>query len=529
MKPVPTADQTATSQQETIAFLMASESHGAQRGPVELHETHGALIFLVGDVTYKIKKAVKFPYMDFSTLEKRRDICRHEYAINQPQAPEIYLEVVAVTQEEDGTLAFNGNGIAVEWAIKMKRFDQDRILENLPLCHLSETGLIRNLARTISDFHRTARKITTSDGVKRVALLIDELMESFDRSQTVLGKEEVSKFSSLARHQLKLASAILTSRGEEGFVRRCHGDLHLGNIVLLEDKPVLFDALEFDEELAITDTLYDLAFLMMDLDQKGLPDVANTVLNRYLFQTGAVEDLEGLRAMPLFLAIRAGVRAMVSLDRAGQTSGALAQQEIQMARRYFSSALSYLIPPKPVLIAVGGFSGTGKTTLAERLAGTCFPHAPGLVHLRSDLERKRLFNRAETERLDQAGYTADANKQVYDRLISKARICLESWQSVIIDAVFSKQWERQLAEDLAGDLDVPFQGLWLTAEESKMTSRVTMRKGDASDATAAIVLQQLKAGAGTIGWQEIDAGGSKEQTVKNTFSVLNCPGIDTNQ
>ncbi len=527
--PEPAADNDVMSQDRIIAYLKDPDSHNGTVNQVDMLETHGAMIFLAGEYAYKIKKAVKFPYMDFSTLEKRHDICHHELDINQPHAPEIYLETVPITKGEDGSLSLGGVGQPVEWALKMKRFDQDGILENLPNSRLSDRGLVRNLARTIFSFHNNAQKHVTADGAKRVSLLIDELMECFTRCSSVLGIEDVSEFEKNARYQLEISATCLIARGEAGFVRRCHGDLHLRNIVLLEGRPVLFDALEFDEELATTDILYDLAFLLMDLDQRGLPHVANKVLNRYLFHSGAIEDLHGLIAMPLFLAIRAGIRAMVSLDRAAQISGSASLRETKTAREYFSSARSYLKPQLSNLISIGGFSGTGKTTLAEQLAGALRPHAPGLVHLRSDLERKLLFNRAETDRLGQDGYTKEANRLVYEKLLAKARICLKSNQSVIIDAVFSKEWERQLFEKLASECEVPFQGLWLTAEESQMTSRVTSRKDDASDATAEIVLKQLRSGAGEVRWQEIDASGSKTQTLENALAALNCPDIDTNQ
>jgi aminoglycoside phosphotransferase family enzyme/predicted kinase len=527
--PEPAIENDVMSQERIIALLKDPNSHEGVVKHVDMLETHGAMIFLAGEFAYKIKKAVKFPYLDFSTLEKRCDICRHEFDINQPHAPHIYLAVIPITEEANGSLAINGDGQPVEWALKMKRFDQSRILENLSLKQLSDIGLARNLAHTIYNFHNTAPKYVAEDGVKRISLLIDELMERFSQSSSVLGEEAVSNFEHRARHHLEISANCLTSRGQAGFIRRCHGDLHLRNIVLLDGSPVLFDALEFDEELATTDTLYDLAFLLMDLDQRGLRNVANIVLNRYLFHSGDVKDLSGLIAMPLFLAIRAGIRSMVSLDRAGQTTGETARKECQSAQQYFTSALSYLTPQHPILICIGGFSGTGKTTLAEQLAGTLLPHAPGLVHLRSDLERKVLFNRAETDRLDQDGYTLEANKQVYEMLLTKARICLTSNQAVVIDAVFSKDWERLLFEDLATECNVPFQGLWLTAMENHMTARVTARKGDASDATTEIVHKQIQSGAGEVQWQEVDADGSKIQTLENALVALNCPDIDTNQ
>jgi len=519
----------AVSQEAIFAYLKNSASYNSTVGKVDVIETHGAVIFLAGDFTYKIKKAIKLPYLDFSTLEKRHYFCQRELEINQPHAPDIYIGVLAITLEANGTLAIGGKGEPVEWSVRMRRFEQKNVFDQLPPTKLLETPLVRKLALAIFNYHKAAESVVTEDGPQRMNTLIDELLESFHQSADILPSTEVRKFERLARNTLETASCSLQLRGKGGFIRRCHGDLHLQNIVLMEDEPVLFDALEFDEELATIDTLYDLAFLLMDLDQCDQAATANIVLNRYLFHTATPEDINGLIAMPLFLSIRAGIRAMVSLDRAAQTLDNPATQEIDQAKQYFTSALNYLKPRAPVLIAIGGFSGTGKSTLAEKLAGSLFDHAPGLLHLRSDLERKLLFNCPETERLESECYTQAVSKQVYDRLLHKARMSLTSKQAVIVDAVFSQSQEREMFEKLAQALGVPFFGLWLTADEAQIAKRVDARKGDASDATPEIVHRQVSAGAGRIGWREVDASGSKEGSLAKAIAIIKRPEHNTNR
>jgi hypothetical protein len=293
----------------------------------------------------------------------------------------------------------------------------------------------------------------------------------------------------------------------------------------MDEKPVLFDALEFDEELATIDVLYDLAFLLMDLDQRQMSPSANQLLNRYLYLSRRVEDIYGIKAMPLFLAIRAGVRAMVANDHAQQLSGEAAEEEITSARDYFFTSLQYLSPKQPALVAIGGFSGTGKTTLASLLAGT-LEHAPGFLHFRTDLERKALFNAAETERLDTSYYTQDISDQVYDRLLHKARIGLKAGQRVIVDAVFSKEREREEFQALAREFNIPFIGIWLEADERVIAARVDARKDDASDATPAVVHQQVERGVSGLTWHRIDASGSEFDTLRQVINLAEISSID---
>ena len=480
-------------QSEVIAFLSDPNSYSAGPRNVDLIETHGALVFLAGDEVYKIKRAVKFPYMDFSTLERRERVVRREVEINKKLAPKIYLGVVPITREGTGELAFGGGGGAVEWAVHMRRFDESNILLQRVRVGDITDALIQKLAAVIAYSHDEARLARKPDGVAGMAKIIDELDQAFAAAPDIIAPRGCEAFARLAREHLADADHCLRLRAERGYIRRCHGDLHLRNIVVIDGEPVLFDAIEFDEELATIDTLYDLAFLLMDLMQEGARPAANLTLNRYLYHSSTSANLYGLKALPLFLACRSAIRAMIAIDRVRQISIDARAGEIENAASYFRAAQNYLKLETPELIAVGGFSGTGKSTLAAALAPS-IGQAPGAVHLRSDLERKAMFDVAETTRLEPKRYSLDINSRVYDFLYQKALICLKAGYSVIVDAVFSRNDERSAIEDVAMTLKVPFRGLWLTASEGQLKSRVTQRIADASDATPEVVDQQIKRG-----------------------------------
>ncbi len=510
---------TDSDQREVIAFLSDRRSYDPKPDRVEIAQTHGALVFLAGAYAYKIKRAVRFPYMDFSTLEKRHSICRREIEINKPEAPDIYLDVVPVTREADSTLAIGGQGRAIEWAVRMKRFDQDMLLTRLVERNTLDRSLCVALADAISSYHQCAPDVRSSDGAVRLATVLDELVEAFAGSDGIFSDEDVMRFKEGATKQLTRARYCLRARGRWGFIRRCHGDLHLNNVVVLDGRPIIFDAIEFNEDLATIDVLYDLAFLLMDLDVQGRRSDANLILNSYLYRSGRLADVYGLSAMPVFLTCRAGVRAMVNMQRAGQTLADARQDARQHARRYFAVALGYLSPLPARLIAVGGYSGSGKTTLSSALAPR-YGAAPGALHLRSDLERKRLFDVNATERLDPELYTAANSARVYGQMLHKARIALKSGHSVVLDATFLNPDDREAAKDLAETLQVPFNGIWLTGNKASLIERVETRKGDVSDATADVVRRQIERGTDPIAWTPIDAAGSPEFVLASARSSL---------
>jgi predicted kinase len=291
---------------------------------------------------------------------------------------------------------------------------------------------------------------------------------------------------------------LVARRVAAGAIRRCHGDLHLRNIVTLKGQPVPFDAIEFSDKIAKIDVLYDLAFALMDLARQGLGAMANRLLNEWLWRVGEVEGAsheEALALLPMFLARRAAIRAYVD-SAVTAVSGA----DNAPARAYQKAALEFLQPAPPRLVAIGGLSGSGKTTLALKLAPE-IGRAPGAVVVRTDVERKRQAGVALEERMPAGSYSPEASARVYAASMARAGRVLRAGQSVVLDAVFARPEERAAAEALARTVGVPFQGFWLDVPKDVAQQRVTDRKGDASDATASVVERQFGYDLGSIGWE----------------------------
>jgi aminoglycoside phosphotransferase family enzyme/predicted kinase len=502
-----------TSQQAVIDFLENPSSHGG--APVTRIDTHAAAVFLAGERAIKIKRAVRFPFLDFSTLAKRKAGCEAELSVNQAFAPAIYRRVVAITQEGDGSLAIGGKGEPVEWAVEMHRFDETQTLD-----HLAETGridarLADALGRAVAKAHELAPAAAGFGFVDVLGDIVTQNDAELGAVPDLFPSENVSALTKATRAALARVGALLMQRERDGLVRRCHGDLHLGNIVLIAGQPTLFDAIEFDERIATGDVLYDLAFLLMDLIERGLNEAANVVLNRYLMETKRAEDLDALAALPLFMSVRAAIRAKVTAARR-QHAGA-PERAAQSARDYFKLAERLLAPAKPQLIAVGGLSGTGKSLLARALAPSIAP-APGAAVLRSDVERKALFGVSETERLPPDAYTRAATAKVYASLIAKARRVVAAGHSAIVDAVFADAGERQAVRQTADG--ATFHGLFLTADLQTRIARVGTRVADASDADAAVARSQELYDLGALDWLTVDASGKPEDTLHRTQTML---------
>jgi predicted kinase len=377
-----------------------------------------------------------------------------------------------------------------------------------------------DLADEIIRYHRTAPILEPGNGAARMDAIIVELCKAFEKSGNVIGINQQARFSTRIRSRIDEIRHRLEQRAKRGFVRRCHGDLHLQNIIVLSGGPVLFDALEFNEDLATIDVLYDLAFLIMDLEARGMRGEANTVFNRYVVKSADSANIAGLEALPLFLACRAAIRAMVAITRmhqaAHKSSRITARNE---AFDYFRAALGFLERRRPKLICVGGLSGTGKTTLARQLAPLT-GRAPGALHLRSDIDRKTLFGVEETHRLDASAYTVGICKKIYARLIRKAQLGLLAGSDVIVDAVFQNPDVRNHVEQIALQAGASFTGLWLDADERSMTNRISERGADASDATPDVVRQQLAKPTGQIHWHRIDAAGTPDDTLENCLPII---------
>jgi uncharacterized protein len=478
-------------------------------------DTHAASVFLDGTRALKIKRAVRFPFLDYSTLEKRKAACEEEIRINRPLAPQIYHRVVAITEEPDGSVKVDGQGRPIEYAVGMSRFDESRTLDHLAKAGPLDADLASAIADAIAGSHAAAARADGEGWISSIPALIDGNSNGL-RSGNHFHAAEIEQLAQASHEAFLRLRSLLEERGRQGFVRRCHGDLHLANIVLIDQQPVLFDAIEFDARIATVDVLYDLAFTLMDLLRHDRSLAANLILNRYLAATPP-ENLDALGALPLFMSIRAAIRAQVALARLKPHSDDVGI--LDRARSYFDLARTLIQPPAPRLIAVGGLSGTGKTALARALA-PAVPPQPGAVVLRSDVIRKQMFGVGDTDRLPPSAYTPELAEQVYETLALYARRVLAQGHSAIVDGVFARDFERDAFAALARTCDVPLTGLFLVADLATRQARIGSRRGDASDATQEVAALQEHYNIGHIGWATIDASGTQEQTLQSCRDAI---------
>jgi aminoglycoside phosphotransferase family enzyme/predicted kinase len=504
------------SQHDVFDFLSRPATQGGAFGdtPVQRIETHANMVFLAGDCVFKVKKAVRFPFLDYSTLAKREAACRAELAVNRRFAPEIYRGVVAITRDAGGKLSFDGDGETVEWAVIMRRFDDSKTLDRLADAGTIGPELADALARAVVRAHADAPGADANRWIASLDTVIRQNDNELRSTPAIFPPADVATLTGATCAALARVRPLLTTRGAQGLIRHCHGDLHLGNVVLIDGRPVLFDAIEFDPLIAAGDVLYDLAFLLMDLTARRLDRAANIVLNRYLADTGRDGDLDGLAALPLFMALRAAIRAKVTAARAGTSSD---RETLAQAKAYFALALRLIAPPPPSLIAVGGLSGTGKSVLARQIAPPIEPR-PGAVLLRSDVIRKTLFGVAETDPLPPDAYSSAVTERVYRRLAEQAGRVLAAGHSAVVDAVFARADERQAIAAAAGH--APFRGLFLTADLATRVARVGHRSGDATDADAAVARRQEAYDVGPLDWHIVDAAGTLDDTLANARAAL---------
>jgi uncharacterized protein len=486
-------------QAEVRAFLTDPAQLG-RPGPVEVVETHISLIHLAGDRAWKLKRAVRLPYADFSTPALRLACCERELARNRLTAPDHYLAVRRITRSAAGGLEFDGPGALVDAVVEMLRFDQGALLDALASRGALDRSLMTALAGEIAAFHAKAPVVPDPPGAAHVAAVLD-VNEAALAETEVFPPASVRSFDAAFRDGLDRHRGLLDARGRAGRVRLCHGDLHLRNIFLDRGRPVLFDCIEFNDAIATVDVLYDLAFLLMDLRHRGLDGFANLVMNRYLDATG---DEDGLPLMPFFMALRAAVRAHVTatrIDTGEDPDGRLAAE----ARAYFAMARDLLAPVPPVVVAIGGLSGSGKSTVAEALAPLIGGGAGARI-LSSDRLRKARFGVAPETRLPPEAYAPAVGVEVYRTITARTQALAAGGVSVVADAVFARLEERQAVEAAAQSAGVPFRGVWLELSPEALRARVAARRGGPSDADVAVLERQLGYDLGPIGWTRIDAG-----------------------
>lgn len=497
-------------QHAVLEWLSRPSTYGPECRDVRRLDTHTAVVFLAGARAFKLKRAVRYDYLDFSTPDRRRACCEAELRLNRRTAPALYVGVRPIVRDAGGHLAFDGPGTPVDWLLEMSRFPDDALCDRMAEAGCLPLEAMPSLAEGVARLHAMAERRPDKGGAPGLRWVIEgndtglRALEPPATPPAVLDALARAARASLARH-----TALLDERRDGGLVRQCHGDLHLRNLVMLDGVPTPFDAVEFNDDIACVDTGYDLAFLLMDLWHRGLHRHANMVLSEYLRRTG---DIELLALLPLFLSCRAAVRAKVSATAATLQPPAARPALDAEAGAYLAQALAFLHPPAPVLVAIGGRSGTGKSTLAAALAPD-LGAAPGAWLLRTDVERKMLFGVSPDTPLPGVAYSRATSARVYAGVRVEARVALDAGHAVVCDGVFGRPEERAEMARVAADARVPFVGLWLEVPEAQAVARVTSRRRDASDADAAVVRAQGAHVVPPADWRRVDAGGTAGETL----------------
>ncbi len=489
------SDDPAVGSDRVVRGLAMPAAYPFPVASVEHRETHISHVFLAGDFAYKLKKPIKTDFLDYSTLSLRHHFCDEELRLDCRYSGDLYIGVVPITDEEGG-IRIEGDGEPIEYAVKMRRFPDEALLSHRVDAGLLSIDEVQQLAITIAQFHARARHCSP-DRAKRVPSMlrrnIQEILETLKTGATDSVVSILDQIGSWSDDFFCEHESEFRVRVEQGFIRECHGDLHLQNIVHFDEKLIPFDGIEFNDDFRFIDVLNDTAFLAMDLDARGHLDLSRSFINCYLEHTG---DYESLVVMRWYLVYRALIRAMVAKMKAAQHEQEphIYRESIQDNLDHIDLARQYTNAAHPTLYITHGLSGSGKTTLSENVVMRY-----GAIRLRSDIERKRHFGLSADDEIDQdlkqQLYSKDANQATYDRLHKLARGLLRSGYPVIVDATFLKQSDRQTFQKLAKSEGVRFAILDCHADVPTLRQRITDRiaKGkDASDADLSVLQLQLE-------------------------------------
>ena len=461
--------------------------HAVQE-PIQLFQTHVSYVVTTGNVAYKLKKAVDFGFLDYSTLEKRHHFCNEEMRLNERGAGStLYSEVVPIS-ETDGEFVLGSDRHPVEYAVKMKQFPQETLLSKiLEQGELTEDLLCR-LAVQVADFHR---KSVTSEYIRSFGT-VEQVRQAFDENyeQTagyIGGPQTQQQFDETQAYTDRFFAEredLFKQRMQQGYIRECHGDVHLRNICYWHDELLLFDCIEFNEPFRFVDVMYDIAYIVMDLDVYKRPDLRAAFLNAYVEEMG---DWEGLLVLPIYVSRQTYVRAKVAsflLDDP-LASDTDKKQAYETAAMYYKLAWEYTQIPQGRLILMSGLSGSGKTTAAREVV-----RQSGAIHIRSDAVRKHLGGISIHDRGDDSLYTPDMTKRTYDRLLELGISLVQNGYTVVLDAKYDRQTLRQAAIAQATAHSLPLQILHCTAPMDVLSDRVHKRSGDIADATVEVLAQQ---------------------------------------
>lgn len=473
--------------QESLVEAFAMGAVEGLSPPVEHVQTHLNHIFLSGSHAFKLKRAIRFPFVDFRTPDRRKAACEAEVSVNTALGSPFYVAALPVARRSNGKLALGGDGVVEDWVVEMHRFDGRLQFDVMASDGALSVEAVEAATSVIVDMHRKARASQLEGHAADYRQTIRMLERTEAEGAARLGLETglPSPFEALDRELARIGS-IIEKRRRTGKVRRVHGDLHLRNICMFEGRPVPFDALEFDERMATTDVLYDLAFLLMDLRWARLPRHANAAMNRYWDEAG--EEEEGLAVLPFFMALRAAVRMAI----------AVVDGRLEEAQDYRALAFEFLTRSQGVLIAVGGLSGAGKSAVAREVAYRL--HGPvGARLLRSDVLRKRALGLPVDEHAGGDVYAPEKRAEVYRDLAARAAAARRAGASVIADATFRVASARAALQSTENK----FRGFWLDVPVHVRLARIAGRRNDASDAGAVVALSQADPGDLGSAWRRV--------------------------
>jgi aminoglycoside phosphotransferase family enzyme/dephospho-CoA kinase len=477
-----------TEKSSFISALLNPACYAHEVENLQLIETHISWVILTGTYAYKIKKPVDFGFLAFSTLEKRRYYCQEELRLNRRLAPDLYIAVVPVTGTKEKPL-MDGNGDAYEYAVKMLQFSQDKQLDHLLDRNALEAKHIDQIAQLLADFHEDNEVATGDLAYGDPDHVLHPVEENFRQIRENITQpellESLENLQTWSQTQFTKLQPLFEQRKKNGFIRECHGDMHLRNMVLQAGKALIFDCIEFNPNLRWIDVMNEIAFFVMDMNNRKCDQMAWQFLNRYLEHTG---DYEGVPVLPFYLLYRAMVLAKVHAIRSGQSSLTPSQKQLEQEEfnNYLALGIQYIQPKTPQLMITYGMPASGKSSIARKLSESL-----GAIHVRSDVERKRMFGlspeKSSAAELNQGIYSADATKQTYQRLHALAGQILDAGFSVIVDATFSDFEYRELFHALADNRSVSFVILSLVAPIETLRQRILQRKNDASDADLAVL------------------------------------------
>ena len=477
-----------------IAALLDPRIYPHAAARVDLVETHASWLLLAGEFAYKIKKPITLPFLDYGTLARRETFCRAELALNHRLAPQLYLDVVPIGGKPE--VPRLGATPAIEWAVRMRRFDEDGRLDRVAARGDLQPEHLSQLTATLEVFWRTAAVAAPGTRFGGPEQVLAAARENFVELRQLLPHADQTLVEQLARwteDEFALRATDFAARKAGGFVREGHGDLHLGNLALIDGQVTPFDCIEFNEDFRWNDPVSEIAFVWIDLLDHRQPGLAAWFLNAWLESSG---DFQALAVLRFYAVYRAVVRAKIAALRAGQEDASQSQAELDSARVYLQLAWRIAVPPAPTLVITCGLSGSGKTTASSaRLLDQTLEGAGSIVRLRSDVERKRLFGLAPQQNsassLDGGIYTVEATTRTYARLLELARDLLAAGWPVIVDAAFLRRKERAAFSALAAELGIGFAILATEAPANELRRRIAARSGDASEATLDVLERQM--------------------------------------